>query len=116
MTKAGFVHRRTAGMDIFLDGPRAKARDAVHIVFANEKVRTHEPAANRDVSQSEPADGFRVLSLEALVSIKLTTFRDKDRVHLRDLIEVGLIDSSWLARLPAELASRLQSLLDTPEG
>ena len=116
MAKAGFVHRRTAGMDIFLDGPRAKARDAVHIVFANEKVRPHESAANPDVNQSEPADGSRVLSLDALVRIKLTAFRDKDRVHLRDLIDVGLIDSTWPARFPSELGARLQSLLDTPEG
>src|SRR5438067_13599892 len=41
----GFVYRRSAGLDIFLDGPKAKAREAVHIVFANEKVRPHEPAA-----------------------------------------------------------------------
>src|SRR5438876_11130286 len=26
----GFVHRHVAGIDIFLDGPQAKARDAVH--------------------------------------------------------------------------------------
>jgi len=116
MEEAGFVHRRSAGMEVFLDGPGAKARDAVHIVFANEKVRSHEPAANPDVSESEAADRFRVLSLEALVRIKLTAFRDKDKVHLRDLIEVGLVDESWTARLGRELGSRLQTLLDTPEG
>jgi hypothetical protein len=48
--------------------------------------------------------------------MKLTSFRDKDRTHLRDLIEVGLVDGSWPARLPKELASRLQELLDNPEG
>jgi hypothetical protein len=116
METAGFVHRRTAGMEIFLDGPQAKARDAVHIVFANEKVRAGEPAANPDVTDSEKAANFRVLSLEALVRIKLTAFRDKDKVHLRDLIEVGLVDPTWLDRLQPELKSRLKSLLDTPEG
>src|SRR5438105_7080167 len=35
---AGFVRRHVAGIDVFLDGPQAKARDAVHIVFAGEKV------------------------------------------------------------------------------
>jgi len=113
---AGFVYRRAAGLDVFLDGAQAKARDAVHIVFANEKVRPHEPVPNPDVSESEPADRYQVLSLEALVRIKLTAFRDKDRVHLRDLIEVGLIDATWPARFPPELAARLQSLLDTPGG
>jgi hypothetical protein len=50
------------------------------------------------------------------VRMKLTSFRDKDRTHLRDLMEVGLVDSSWVPRLPAELAGRLQELLDNPEG
>jgi hypothetical protein len=110
----GFIYRRAAGLDVFLDGPKAKARDAVHVIFANEKVRPDEAVANPDVTESEPADRYRVLSLEALVRVKLTAFRDKDRVHLRDLIDVGLIDATWPARFPPELAARLQSLLDTP--
>lgn len=113
---AGFLYRHSAGVDLFLDGPEAKARDAVHIVFAGEKVRPHEPLPNPEVTDSEPADRFRILSLPALVRIKLTAFRDKDRTHLRDLLDVGLIDAAWTARLPAELAARLQSLIDTPEG
>jgi hypothetical protein len=47
--------------------------------------------------------------------MKLNAFRDKDRVHLRDLLGVGLIDASWLPRLPSPLAERLQELLDNPE-
>jgi len=113
---AGFVYRHTAGLDVFLDGPGTRPRDAVHIVFANEKVRPHEPVANPDVTESEAADRFRVISLEALVRIKLTAFRDKDRVHLRDLIEVGLVDRGWTSRFPEVLADRLTELLDNPEG
>jgi hypothetical protein len=116
MQAAGFVYRHTAGLDVFLDGPGARPRDAVHVVFANEKVRPHEPVANPDVTESEPAERFRVLSLEALVRIKLTAFRDKDRVHLRDLIEVGLVDRSWTVRFPKLLADRLLELLDNPKG
>lgn len=116
MEGAGFVHRKSAGMELFLDGADAKARDAVHIIFANEKVRPNEPAANPDVTESEAGEFFRVLSLEALVRIKLTAFRDKDRVHIRDLIGVGLVDADWVKRLPGELGLRLQLLLDTPEG
>jgi hypothetical protein len=48
--------------------------------------------------------------------MKLTSFRDKDRMHLRDLIEVELVDESWLERLPPELALRLKELLDSPQG
>ena len=116
MEAAGFVYRHASGLDLFLDGPNAGPRDAVHLAFAGEKVRPEEPVANPDVTESEPASSLRVLSLEALVRIKLTAFRDKDRVHLRDLIEVGLVDSSWPSRFPSELGTRLQSLLDHPEG
>ncbi len=57
-----------------------------------------------------------MIELEPLVRIKLTAFRDKDRVHLRDLAKVGLIDASWPRRFPQELADRLQLILDTPNG
>ena len=69
-----------------------------------------------DVTESEPATGFRVVSLGALVQMKLTSFRDKDRTHLRDLIGVGQIDHTWPARLPPVLAARLQEILDNPNG
>jgi hypothetical protein len=112
----GFVHRHVAGLDAFLDAPGSRPRDAVHIVFANEKVHPHEAMANPDVTESEDAGSYRVISLEALVRIKLTAFRDKDRTHLRDLIDVGLLNADWLARLPMPLATRLRQLLATPEG
>ncbi|GAB4456686.1 MAG: hypothetical protein OHK0029_15100 [Armatimonadaceae bacterium] len=112
----GFVYRHVAGMDVFLDGPEASVRDAVHIVFANEKVRPQELLSNPDVSASVAADRFQILSLEALVQIKLTAYRDKDRTHLRDLLEVGLVDQSWVEKYPAELGQRLQALIDDPLG
>jgi hypothetical protein len=116
LESAGFVYRHVAGMDVFLDGPNAKPRDAVHLVFANEKVRPHEVLPNPDVTDFTMVGSLRALSLPALVRIKLTAFRDKDRVHLRDLLDVGLIDATWLPKLPNELATRLQLLIDTPEG
>lgn len=116
LESAGFVYRHVAGIDAFLDGPDAKPRQAVHIVFANEKVRAHEPLANPDVSESEDAGTFRVIALDALVRVKLTAFRDKDRTHLRDLIDIGLVDAQWLAKLPPVLTDRLRQLLDNPEG
>lgn len=69
-----------------------------------------------DVTESERGDRFAVLSLPALVRIKLTAFRDKDRTHLRDLIEVGLVGRATLASLPPILAARLTTILETPEG
>jgi hypothetical protein len=112
----GFVYRHAASMDMFLDGPGAKARDALHIVFASEKVRPDELELSPDVSQIALLNQLRIVELEPLVRMKLTAFRDKDRVHLRDLLEVGLVDVHWLERLPAQLADRLKILLDSPEG
>ncbi len=116
MEAAGFVHRRSAGIDMFLDGPGAAARDAVHVLFAGEKVRAEYVLPTADVTESEAAVGHRVVSLEALVRMKLTSFRRKDQVHVLDLIDVGLVDESWPARLPETLAERLQTLLDDPDG
>lgn len=116
LEQAGFVYRHVASVDMFLDGPDAKARDAVHIVFAAEKVRADHATAAPDVSEAEATETFRLLSLDALVRMKLTSFRDKDRVHLRDLMDVGLVDIGWQERVPAVLRPRLQVLLDNPEG
>jgi hypothetical protein len=113
---AGFVYRHAASIDMFLDGAGAKARDAVHVIFAGEKVRQEYTAAAPDVTESELAPPFRVLTLEALVRMKLTSFRLKDQVHIQDMIGVGLIDATWYDRLPPELAGRLRELIDNPEG
>lgn len=115
MESAGFIHR-VAGVEMFLDGPGTRARDAVHIVFAGEKVRPQYLVPAPQVAESERSGQQQILSLEALARMKLTSFRDKDRTHLRDLIEVGLIDESWCQRFPPELAARLLGLIETPEG
>lgn len=115
---AGFVYRHAASIDMFLDGPGAKARDSVHVLMAGEKVRPEYllPTADPDEFVYAVDHRFRHLTLDALVRMKLTSYRDKDRTHLRDLIEVGLIDGTWPARFPPELAARLQQVLDTPDG
>src|SRR5271170_111475 len=62
LTAAGFIYRHSSSIDMFLDGPGAKARDAVHIVFAAEKVRQEYMLPAPDVVDAEPAATFRVLS------------------------------------------------------
>jgi hypothetical protein len=116
LASAGFIYRHSAGMDMFLDGPGAKARDAVHLIFCGEKVRKEDIAPTPDISESEDDEAFRVVSLEALVRMKLNAYRDKDRTHLRDMIDVGLIDQSWPAKFQPELGQRLQAILDNPDG
>jgi hypothetical protein len=118
MEAAGFFYRHAASIDMFLDGPKAKARDAVHVLFANEKVRPEyfEPTADVDEYELSEDGTYRHLTLEALIQMKLTSYRDKDRTHLRDFIEVGLIDETWPAKFRPELAQRLQAILDDPNG
>ena len=101
---------------MFLDGPDGRPKEAVHLVFAGEKVQSDHITPAPDVADSEPAAWFQVISLPALVRMKLNAYRLKDRVHLMDLIEVGLVDANWLAALPPELATRLQQLLDNPDA
>jgi hypothetical protein len=116
MTKAGFFHREVSGVDMFIDGPQGRPRDAVHVIFAAEKVHAHELAASPDVSESEAGTDYRLVTLEALVRMKLTSYRRKDQVHIQDLLGVGLVDASWVRRVPPELVSRLQELIDDPNG
>ena len=116
MESAGFIHRHVKSIDMFLDGPGSKARDAVHVLFAGEKVRPEDAVPAPDVSESEEIQHHRTLRLDALVRMKLTSFRDKDRMHLRDMIDVELVDVSWCERLPPELGARLKELFENPEG
>ena len=111
---AGFIYHETLDVHIFLDGPQGTPRNAVHILFAGEKVQQDYLAPSPDMSESEVGQDFRLLSLEPLVRMKLTSYRLKDQVHLQDLLGVGLIDSSWLTRFTPELAERLQRILDNP--
>lgn len=122
LESAGFVHRRVAAlgraasMDVFLDGPEAKVRDAIHILWAGEKAVPDAIEPTPELNQTEPGDGFELVPLEDLVRMKLTSFRDKDRMHLRDMASVGLVDESWPSLFPPTLSERLQMILDDPEG
>jgi len=114
--KEGFVFRQVAGVTMFLDGAAATTRDAVHVVFSGEKIRSEYLLPAPDASEYETIKDTRTLSLEALVRMKLTSFRRRDQVHLLDMLEVGLIDEHWLDRFPEELRLRLQELIETPDA
>jgi len=85
-------------------------------VLAGEVVRADDVEANPDVEPLEVADGIQTLPLASLVRIKLNSFRENDRVHLRDMISLDMIDKTGLENLPATLADRLKQLLDDPYG
>ncbi|MCC7336299.1 MAG: hypothetical protein IT422_14515 [Pirellulaceae bacterium] len=116
LAKVGFIYRRAASVSMFLDGPGAKARDAVHVLFAGKKVREEyaEPVPNID--EYALIDDARTLPLDKLVKMKLTSFRRKDQVHILDMISIDLIDESWLSKYDDPIRSRLKELLDDPNG
>ena len=116
LEQAGFIRANVLDVTMFLDGPDAKPSESIHLLFAGEKVRADHRLPAPDLTGIDDPAGFRVITLEALIHMKLLSNRDKDRTHVRDLIGVGLINRSWLAKLPPELAERLQGILDTPDA
>ena len=116
LAPVGFRRRTTLGITAFHDGTKGKFVDAIHIILAGRKVRAEYLLPAPNVDERERGDDYYVLNLEALVRMKLTSNRDHDRTHVRDLIAAGLIDKSWVTRVPTELVDRLQYCLDTPDG
>jgi hypothetical protein len=100
------------GVGMFLERSDPNPRKGVHLLWAGEKVRPEYPLPSPTVEEREMLEpGKQVVSLAGLVRMKLMSNRDQDRVHLRDLIDVGLVHRDLLQTLPPELASRLDSLL-----
>ena len=100
------------GVGMFLERSDPNPRKAVHVLWSGEKVRPEYPLPSPTVDERELLEaGKPVVALAGLVRMKLMSNRDQDRVHLRDLIDVGLVGRELLPPLPAELASRLDALL-----
>jgi len=109
----GFVRDEVMDVEMFRDGPDGKPSEAIHLLFAGEKTRAEHMLPAPEIETVDDPEQFRVISLESLVVMKLMSNRRKDLTHLDDLISLGLVDSSWLPKLPPEMAARLKHLLDT---
>jgi hypothetical protein len=108
----GMDYLEVVDVGMFVDRADPNPRHAVHLVWAAEKVRAEYPLPSPAIEERlalEP--GKHVVALSGLVTMKLMANRDQDRVHLRDMIDVDLIDRRFLKSLPAELAERLDQLL-----
>jgi hypothetical protein len=116
LEQAGFVHGELLDVVMFRDGAEGKPSEAVHLLFSGEKTRPDHLLPAPNIQTVDDLANYRVLALGPLVEMNLTSNRDKHRMHLRDLMDVGLIDASWLPKLPPELAQRLKELLDNPNG
>ena len=116
LQRAGFVGGTLLDVVMFRDGEQGKPSEAVHLLFAGEKTRPDHLLPAPEIETVDDPGNFRVLTLESLVLMKLMSNRRKDQVHVQDLINVGLVDTSWLSKFPGELAARLKEILDTPDG
>jgi hypothetical protein len=116
LEQAGFVRDELLDVVMFRDGAEGKPSEAVHLLFSGEKTRPDHALPAPEIQTAQDLDSFPVISLESLVVMKLMSNRRKDQVHIQDLIGVRLIDSSWLSKLPPELAPRLKEILDTPDS
>jgi hypothetical protein len=116
LQNAGFVRESVMDVIVFLDGPKGKPSQGIHILLADRKVKPEYASPTPGVSQVVEINDKLVVELEALVEMKLNSYRDKDRTHLRDMIQIGLVDATWPSRFPSSLGQRLQDLIDDPEG
>jgi hypothetical protein len=112
----GFRFRHTAGLDMLLYGDTTSARNAVHLLFSGEKVRPNQATPNPPIQPETKsllgAEVF-VIPVADLVRMKLSAFRDKDRVHIRSMDAAGLITAEVERALPVELQERLQHIRET---
>jgi hypothetical protein len=110
----GFEDRHAVGVDMLVDTAQPKARSAVHLVFVREKVRPDFLEPVPDFSPAvQTAEGLLIAPVADLVRMKLTSFREKDRVHVRDMDSVALITEEVEAQLPDLLRQRLAQIRAT---
>ena len=108
---AGLMPVEVHGVIMFVDRHRPNPKTGVHILLGNELVRPHDRHAPPDPACAvRSAGGFLVVDLPDLVAMKLQAFRNIDKVHIEDLISVGMIDAELIAKLPPDLRSRLEQI------
>jgi hypothetical protein len=98
---------------MFLDGPQAGPGKR-SVSCSRGESQADDLLPTPDIAESVTSETIRVLTLEAAVRMKLTA-RAEDRVHLQDMVSVGLLDATWLPLL-LELTQRMQEILDNPNA
>jgi hypothetical protein len=114
--KNGFRFRHSAGLDMLLYGDADSARNAVHLIFSGEKVRSNQANPNPPIAPEKKrilGEDVPVIPVADLLRMKLSAFRDKDRVHVRSMDAAGLITTGIEEKLPGELRVRLQQVRET---
>ncbi len=115
ITALGFAREDLRDLALFIDPDEPSKKSGVHLIWSEERIRPSYTVLSPSVEEAvRDAEGYLVLDLPALVRMKLTSFRDIDRVHIADMRSVGLITDQVKDGLPAELRARLEQI-ETPE-
>jgi hypothetical protein len=105
--KVGWSYQHTAGVDMLVEQSQSRPRSSVHLLFLNEKVRPDYAEPVPDSPPDQTGEGIFLATVSDLVTMKLTSNRLKDRVHIQDLDGVGLITAGIELHLSDLLRSRL---------
>jgi len=116
----GLRFRHSAGrsidMDMLLFGETNSARNAIHLLYAGEKVKATQLESHPRINPVRAGlhgQDFWVIPVLDLVRMKLSSYRDKDRVHVRGMDVAGLITSDVEKGLSEELLARLRNVRET---
>src|SRR3954454_22363065 len=71
LTAAGFTPADVLDVPVFLDGPEAKPSESIRLLFSAERTRPDPPLPAPDLPPVDDPAGFRVITLESLVLMKL---------------------------------------------
>ena len=103
----GFRYRQVAGVDMLLQQGEPSARRAVYMIFAGERVRREDSEPAPELGAYRVINGIRLIPIPDLVRMKLTSFRLKDQMHLKDMEEAGLFTPDVEGPLSPVLRERL---------
>jgi hypothetical protein len=96
----GLQYRHVAGADMLVQAGEPSARRAVHLIFS-------------EIGEWSVISQIRVGAAADLIRMKLTSFRLKDEMHLKDLDEAGVITPQIESALSAIQQERLRQMPGT---
>ena len=112
----GFRFRHSMGEDMLLFGDTNSTRNAVRLLYAGEKVKATQLESHPHINPVRVGlhgQDFWVIPVLGLVRMKLSSYRDKDRVHVRSMDAAGLITRDIEDGLGEELMARLRNVRET---
>ena len=112
----GFRFQHSAGIDMLFYGETNSARNAVRLLYEGEKFKATQLELHPRIDPIRAGlhgQDFQVIPVPDLVRMKLSSYRDKDRVHVRGMDAAGLITRDVEQGLSEELLERLKCVRET---